>query len=397
MATFRNQSEKLDYIDSLRGIAIILVIMVHVGGVLSNLSKGMDIFSTYGQFGVQLFFLVSAFTLCLTMNHRKEAHLWKKFFLRRYFRIAPLYYFGILLYFCFFSIRPLLYGETPEIASWYNFRNVLTNMLLMNDFQPGWANNNIVPGGWSIATEATFYVLFPLLFWVYKQIENYNWALLTLPIFSLIAGMFSIFFLEDRFMIIGDEDSWGALRNNSFLYFSILCQLPIFLMGMSLYYLLQKKVTCSKLDLYGSLLGFVVFSLFATFIMEYRDHHIYLFPFAAGIAFVFLFLLFHEIPGLSSPVLSKIGQLSYSIYLFHFLFAWEGTRLLYQQLHPYFSGDIILVFSSAITLGATTLLAKLSEKYIERPGVKLGKRLISKLRPDVAAPERNAQQEMQTV
>ncbi|HEY9657997.1 MAG TPA: acyltransferase family protein [Allocoleopsis sp.] len=82
---------KLQSIDSLRGIAILLVILVHTSKSVEGLSFPISAISNYGQMGVQLFFIVSAYTLCLSMERRREERLKEvNFFIRRFFRIAPL-------------------------------------------------------------------------------------------------------------------------------------------------------------------------------------------------------------------------------------------------------------------------------------------------------------------
>jgi peptidoglycan/LPS O-acetylase OafA/YrhL len=47
---------KLSHIDSLRGIAIIMVIVVHTAQSVANLPDLIKPFTTYCQMGVQLFF-----------------------------------------------------------------------------------------------------------------------------------------------------------------------------------------------------------------------------------------------------------------------------------------------------------------------------------------------------
>src|SRR4051812_26086677 len=89
------QTNKLSYIDALRGIAVLFVISVHHGMVFRQLPLVQSI-SGFGQMGVQLFFVASAYTLCLSASRRAEPT--KNFYLRRFFRIAPLYYFAIVLY-----------------------------------------------------------------------------------------------------------------------------------------------------------------------------------------------------------------------------------------------------------------------------------------------------------
>src|SRR5688500_15882045 len=93
--------KKLDYIDALRGLAILAVVMVHASQYGSfDVHPILARIISEGGRGVQLFFLVSAFTLFLSYKNRSplESHPTRNFFIRRFFRIAPMYYLGIVYY-----------------------------------------------------------------------------------------------------------------------------------------------------------------------------------------------------------------------------------------------------------------------------------------------------------
>lgn len=83
--------KKLEHIDALRGVAILMVMLVHVSQKISGLSSKIILLSGYGQMGVQLFFVISAYTLWLSSAKRKdEQNKLLNYFIRRVFRIAPL-------------------------------------------------------------------------------------------------------------------------------------------------------------------------------------------------------------------------------------------------------------------------------------------------------------------
>jgi peptidoglycan/LPS O-acetylase OafA/YrhL len=83
--------KKLLYIDTMRGWAILMVIACHQALYFGNLSPPVRLLASYGQTGVFLFFVVSAFTLCKsTIQRTEESNATRNFFIRRYFRIAPL-------------------------------------------------------------------------------------------------------------------------------------------------------------------------------------------------------------------------------------------------------------------------------------------------------------------
>ena len=87
------------YIDSLRGIAVASVIAVHISGVL-KVPGPLGSALTFGAKDVQLFYIVSALTLMMSMTKRagSEPRPLLSFLLRRFFRIAPAFYLVLLVY-----------------------------------------------------------------------------------------------------------------------------------------------------------------------------------------------------------------------------------------------------------------------------------------------------------
>ena len=134
----------MEHLDALRGFAILAVVWVHTG-LASNLYPFWSQIAFSGQRGVQLFFVVSAFTLALSSDNRrrKEQRPTTNFFIRRFFRLAPLYYLDILL---------TLLSRSPISGSW---RDVLLGFAFLQGL--GYhAIIHVAPGTWSIADEALF-------------------------------------------------------------------------------------------------------------------------------------------------------------------------------------------------------------------------------------------------
>ncbi len=99
--------KKLDYIDGIRGWAIILVIIVHTFFVM-NPSEHLKYFITHGALGVQLFFIASAFILFYSLDNRKfdEKSPVRNFFVRRFFRIAPFFYIMMIVALWRYGLKP---------------------------------------------------------------------------------------------------------------------------------------------------------------------------------------------------------------------------------------------------------------------------------------------------
>lgn len=145
----------LRYLDGLRGIAILAVLMVHSGQLVVGLSQPVRDLTFYGVRGVQLFFIVSGLTLSINYIGR-PFHL-ANFAARRYFRIAPMFYLGAVLYLLLSHLTAMPLSTASASAI-----DVIATVLFVHGWLPS-AINTVVPGGWSIAAEAMFYVVFPLL------------------------------------------------------------------------------------------------------------------------------------------------------------------------------------------------------------------------------------------
>src|SRR6185437_12457880 len=103
-----------DYIDALRGYAVLGVIAVHTQGNVESLGWPLKPLVDAGQFGVQLFFIVSAVTLLRSWHVRNDGAA--AFFVRRLFRIAPMFWLAILLYLSIYRFDPRFFA--PDGISW---------------------------------------------------------------------------------------------------------------------------------------------------------------------------------------------------------------------------------------------------------------------------------------
>lgn len=161
---------KLQYIDAVRGIAILLVIILHVSHAVYNLlPDGFRYACSKGAFGVQLFFVASALTLFMSYNSRIQtegSYTNRNFFLRRFFRISPMYYLAAFIYSIIFYYIPR-YNNGKPLVLW----KVFANVFYVNGVLPGAINYN-PPGGWSVGVEMLFYLCLPYLFTRIKNLKT---------------------------------------------------------------------------------------------------------------------------------------------------------------------------------------------------------------------------------
>ena len=155
-------------LDAGRAIAVVGVVAVHLSFQFPNLPHSVALIARMGQYGVQLFFVISAITIFMTLEADRERfcaarHITLRFYIKRFFRIAPLYYVAIAIY-GLISWGALRSGyERAWVLGAHSPADILLNVLFLHALSPS-AINNVVPGGWSIGVEMLFYLLAPLIF-----------------------------------------------------------------------------------------------------------------------------------------------------------------------------------------------------------------------------------------
>jgi len=355
--------QKYEYIDALRGIAIIGVLFAHVSHYSNitypswlQLITAVDV----GPRGVQLFYVVSAFTLCISFSKRKhiEKHPIRNFYIRRFFRIAPLFYIAILYYLWqqnFWSGNP----------NHFSALNIFTTFTFINGFSPNFINN-IVFGGWSIAVETSFYLLLPLLFYLLKTFRK---ALL-ITFFSCIGMQLLRLYLLSLPIAINSPD----FQTFTFEFFP--SQLPVFLIGMTTFFMLHENVIHShKKELICLFFGVCLLLLIQKFLplKLIAGHYLY------GILFGALIFILSKYPYklLVNRLTIFVGKISFSLYLCHMgVYYWLTQMGLtnYLPTNPYLNFTIRFV----TLFGTSSLVATVLFLTIEKYGIILGKKIINR-------------------
>lgn len=332
--------------DLLRGAAISLVVLAHCGSATTSVVPGLASFAAhYGEMGVQLFFIVSGYTMMLTFGVRDSLAAARSFYIRRIFRIVPLFWIAIPFY--------LLVTKGEGFAMWapdgVSARDVALTVLCLH-WSSVTAFNSVVPGGWSIAVEMQFYLLFPL---VIRLFRTRNGAILGYVLIAMVSVAAQ--FLADKYLV--PQLAAALPKSQSYLAGAFFyCWLPrqsiCFGFGILLYDFIERKnhPTLGALLLIGA-------SLFTGWGAEV--------VILAAASFAVL------ASKLKFPFASLLGRHSYAVYLAHFAVILVIQALLPLDLIPM----AILVTGLALALSYCVV-----EPLLERPFNRLGHALASRIR-----------------
>jgi peptidoglycan/LPS O-acetylase OafA/YrhL len=319
-------------LDGLRGVAIIVVMIYHLEWLVPEL----HVYVKGGFLGVDMFFVLSGFliTSILLSEREKTGKIsLRNFYVRRCLRLIRafwLFLIGIYMFGSFLLPKfqaGLVYGRNDFIYA------ITYTMNWFSATNPGFDSN--LNHSWSLAIEEQFYIIWSLvLFKAFSEKwKNKQVLYLTLGLIALLCA--------SRAIRAGIGTDWRVL------YYSTDTRIDSLLMGCAASMLFVWKILPDqmirrgwfKLLLAASFVG----SLIVLFTFSHEDIGLYfagLPIFTASAATMLYWLasteetLIHKL--LSNGVLRWIGNISYSLYLWHYLmyeyakkeFATEGSQVL---------------------------------------------------------------------
>ncbi|MEW2355396.1 acyltransferase [Spirillospora sp. NPDC029432] len=342
---------RLRVLDLLRFIAAAAVMLHHFTGVPTTVSWGREakeVFpelapvTHYGQYGVELFFMISGFVILMSVQGRGVG----EFAISRVSRLYPAYWFAVTLALVIYlatGFESLATGDLGVVRAY------LPNMTML---QAGAGVPHIEVIYWTLWVELHFYALIALLIWsgglTYARCVIFMSGWLLLSVFALEGDV--------RFLDMALIAAWS----------------PYFIAGMAFYLIYR----------YGSnpvpwLIVLFSYALGVHFTLKrvkpplnWPEVDEKAIPLIIAAFFVLMALVATgrlRRPG--SRFLTVLGALTYPLYLIHE----TVSRPLISSLFPYYSRWLVLAVAIATTLSAAYLIHKL----VETPSQKLLKRRLT--------------------
>lgn len=304
-ASGNGSASRLGYrpeLDGLRGIAILLVVLIHTFGW----PKG-------GLLGVDIFFTLSGFLITTLLLEEWGAHgsiSLGQFYLRRYFRLFPALAVLVVSYVLF--VLAFSHGNEAMRLRGAGFGITYTSNWVMafNHPYPELEIGHL----WTLAVEEQFYLVWPVLLVLFLKrglgLKGTKWALLVL-IVAVVAW-------RTLLDIHGVDDSR--------LYFATDTRFDQLLVGClagTMFVSRKRDAVRSRWLMIGGLAGggFLLWRFFERNLLSFWSFKIGLTLFAVATALTIYACVTESFPSLRRALSVKwlvfVGTISYSLYLWH--------------------------------------------------------------------------------
>ena len=365
-------AQRFGYIDAQRGLAALLVIWLHAtdafmqlpkppaGGLLYDISAAVDT----GRIGVILFFAISGFVIPSSLRavgHQTTSNALKVFVIRRVFRLYPAYWVSVLA-----AALLGFYLLTP-----FSAQTVWLNLTMI---QSVFGAPDVMGLYWTLRLELIFYLACALLF-TFRVLHQPRWLVVGLlggPIaFAVLprcvhwlnpasAGPFLNYLTEyglfiaimfwgalfrcwhDR-TLAGDTQHFSRVVRVIFIFFPLgICGLPLLTW---IFYAYLPSALAAKLSVFMP-------------------------PISLGLG---LFILLSTTLKLNHRITTWLGEISYSMYLFHPIVFYTFFALLRDGRLPWLADAHLAVYLLLSVLGSIVLSAMIYYA-VEKPMMRLGRK-----------------------
>ncbi|MFB9514558.1 acyltransferase family protein [Streptomyces purpureus] len=343
---------RLYALDGLRVVAALAVLLFHFAGI----DKATDVnwgenprylfpelfhFAKYGSYGVQLFFIISGFVICLSAWGRTPG----QFIKARFLRLFPAYWFSVIVGVLVWRLIPDSERKIPTIS------DSLTNLTM---FQVPMNAVHVVGAYWTLWIELCFYLVFLFVLIKpisYNRVYIFGWAWLLVSVIAQQKGGTGLPVLTTF-----------AQPMSTALFVSGIALYLIYRFGpdLKLWLLLGGSWLIMQSDLMQHAQ--------ITNKQGFDRNPLLILALVTSFYLLILVIALHKADRLNWRWLSTAGALVYPLYLLHEELGWAIIRTLYGHLGAW--------ATLAATTGILLVLSWLVHRFVEQPSVRwLKKRL----------------------
>jgi peptidoglycan/LPS O-acetylase OafA/YrhL len=364
---------RIELLDGFRAIAILCVVLYHFtdrGPTIFPYGNFYRHIFGFGYFGVEFFFMISGFVISYTLAHTEGL---LSFYKNRFSRLfPPMLLCSVITFIVFFFLdNNNLSGDA------HNVKNFLPSLTFTNpsiwasltgrDFH--WLNGSY----WSLWPEIQFYIISSALYFLSKK--HFLRNMLVAGIVIIFIKYIPIYFLNSHAQYLqlhGGIAFFRAWRTGDEI-FNITFFMGWFLPGV-LFYHLYKGFRFNKQVFIGVCSLIVIFCLWRCISLFFANSLYTMLISSIFTLALFLLMIYRKryLIFLESPFLTRIGVISYTIYLIH-----EDIGVLLINKYGKYLGDWSFLSPFIITIMAIGF-AELSYRFYEKKAAVFLKQLFSK-------------------
>ena len=359
-------------LDSLRGIAAVSVLLLHLSyfkplNELHGWLAGVYRLISFGHEAVVLFFVLSGYVLYLQISRQAMSYL--EFMIKRVCRIYLPYFFAIVVAILMQKfLHPhvdLAMGDLGSSA-WtapLSIKTIVAHILLIFPF----TNNHLDPVIWSLTYEMRLSLILPLLVWAAQRL---GWPVVVLA---------SLLLLPIDTLLLHKQHFGGGVANVYGTWGHTLAYVSDFVIGAWLAsqksYVANKLAPMQTVSFMMFLLGVIAFEMSSRFSIAGGEFYSIYWHLTLLVAIPMILMavttnaLLQRI--LDMRVFHWLGDISYSLYLLH-------TLILLAIVHLV-GPEKCSIWTLALVVALSFLAASLSYLYVEKPSIQLGRSIVKRM------------------
>lgn len=355
--------KRVESLDYLRGLMALAVMVYHytawtVGGLESE-----SVLGRLGIYAVSVFYILSGLSLAIVYHGRvTQFGDVRNFMIKRVFRIFPLFWIAVTMGLFLKFAQAYVSGSDFE----FPIRTLILSYTLLFGFVDPTAY--LTTGAWSIGNEMVFYTILPVVFLLSVRFAFF----LPLAIFASVAvGVYFCFglFVEGESL----TEQWPTYINPFNQLFLFMGGVAVGVYGKKLVDVFSMNSKALWLVIVLSTLAFVLIPVNGDRIALVTGWNRLAFSFCCIIFVWALYILnpvFHSLP---ARMLGFFGEGCYSIYLLHPIVAMPIV---------FVAAKLGVAKAAAYLLAAfiTLLVSWLTFKFVEKPMMNVGKKVVDGLR-----------------
>ena len=353
-------------LDGMRAISVLMVVLAHAG------FPSLPFFETFpGWIGVDLFFVISGFLITHLLLRERENHNeinLKLFWIRRFLRLMPAYYFYVSFLIVLMLLMPeSLYSDGEGFPILY-VASLLGYFVNFINETTIWEYADLSLHLWSLALEEQFYLVWPVLLFF---IAKHRRLLLVVGALLLLATSTFTYVFPDH--VSTSYHLWG--RGASILSGCLAGIIGFSMSGGGRNFL----VRWSKWA-WLFCIGFVVALTINENSTVGLHRNFFIVPISISCSIGLIYLWYS--PLRTSPVirtlswapLVSIGRISYGVYLYHMVvqvIVWSELTSFLDNLGP---RAVVYGIRLATTVALSIGVAWISYQYLEKPFLEMKSR-----------------------